>query len=67
MANRLYNEERYEEWLADVRREYLRDYPDVDYEIVPTRYGCEVWDCDTDTLLAEPDYTVAGEEERVRY
>ena len=61
----LYNEQRYEQWLADVRREYLQDYPDL--EIVPTRFGCEVWECGTDTLLAELDYTVAGEEESVRY
>ena len=63
MANRLYTDQRYEEWLADMRR--LFRSPVI--VLVPTRYGCEVWECGTDTLLAELDYTVVGEEERVRY
>ena len=56
-----YNAER---WLDDVTIDMRRKYPEDEVEIVPTRYGCEVWV--GGMLEHEFDYAVAGEEERVR-
>jgi hypothetical protein len=40
----------YEQWLAQI----AKDYPD-DWEIRPTRYGCEVFDSD-DIYVESWDY-----------
>lgn len=54
-----------ERWLDDILADMRREYPEDGVEIVPTRYGCEVWV--GGKREHEFDYAVAGGEEGVRY
>lgn len=50
----------YEDWILELTRKY------PDCEIIPTRYGAEVWD--GDELIEEFDYDPNPfAEQRVRY